>query len=128
MSGQLSYDRSEHVGDVGAEDEVGEADLLSPPLDLFGGRRRVIRKYCERVRGAKDSRVGVGGRHERRNRVADYRHVEREFNVAVARKSRTSRVTSTRDSSGSSAKVTVSARSAASAWAFGPRTAITTGV
>lgn len=43
MSGQLSYDRSERVGQVGAEDEVGEADLLPSPLDLLGGRRGVIR-------------------------------------------------------------------------------------
>jgi hypothetical protein len=52
MSGQLSYDRSERVGEVGAEDEVGEADLLPSPLDLLGGCRRVIRKYRHRVRRA----------------------------------------------------------------------------
>lgn len=43
MSGQLSYDRSERVGEVGAEDKVGEADLFPSPLDLLGGRRGVIR-------------------------------------------------------------------------------------
>jgi hypothetical protein len=61
MSGQLSYDRSERVGEVGAEDEIGEADLLPSPLDFLGGGRRVIRKYGQRVRRAKRSRVGVGG-------------------------------------------------------------------
>jgi hypothetical protein len=45
VPGQLSHDRSEHVGEVGAEDEIGEADLLPSPLDLFGGGRRVSRKY-----------------------------------------------------------------------------------
>ena len=45
MPGRLSHDRSERVGEVGAEDEVGEADLLLAPLDLLGGRRRVTRKY-----------------------------------------------------------------------------------
>src|SRR5215471_13540531 len=78
VSGQFSYDRSERVGDVGAEDEVGEADLLPSPLDLLGGRRGVIRKYRQRVRRAKRCGVGVGGRHERRDIVADNRHVERE--------------------------------------------------
>jgi hypothetical protein len=53
VSGQLGYDRSERVGEVGAEDEVGEADLLSSSLDFFGGRRRITRKYGERVRRAK---------------------------------------------------------------------------
>lgn len=41
MSSQLGYDRSERVGEVGAEDEVGEADLLPSPLDFLGCRRRV---------------------------------------------------------------------------------------
>ena len=45
MSGQLSYNRSERVGEVGAEDEVGEAGLLPSPLDFLGGRRRVVREY-----------------------------------------------------------------------------------
>jgi hypothetical protein len=60
-SGQLSYDRSERVGEVAAEDEVGEAVLLPSPLDFLGGRRRVIRKDRQRVGRAKRSRVGVGG-------------------------------------------------------------------
>jgi pimeloyl-ACP methyl ester carboxylesterase len=81
MSSQFSDDRSERVGEVGAEDEVGEADLLPSPLDLLGGRRRVIRKYRQGVRRAKRTRVGVGGRHKRRDSVADHRHVEREFDV-----------------------------------------------
>jgi hypothetical protein len=42
-SGQLSYDRSQHVSEVGAEDEIGEANLLSSPLDFLSGGRRVIR-------------------------------------------------------------------------------------
>ena len=46
----------------------------------------------------------------------------------MARKSRTTRVVSTRSSPGITAKVTVSAMSAASARALGPRTANTTGV
>jgi len=46
----------------------------------------------------------------------------------TARKSRASRATSTRDSPGNCTKVTASATSAASAWAFGPRTAMATGV
>jgi hypothetical protein len=46
-SGQLGYDRSEHVGGDGAEDEVGEADLLPSPLNLLGGCRRVLRKYLQ---------------------------------------------------------------------------------
>ena len=81
-SGQLSYDRSQRVGEVGADDDIGEADLLPSPLDFLGGGRRVIRKYGQRVRCAKRSRVGVGGRHERRDRVADDRHVQRELDVA----------------------------------------------
>ena len=82
MSGQFGYDRGERVGEVGADDEVGEADLLPSPLDFLGGGRRVIRKYGQRVRCAKRSRVGVGRSHERRDRVADNRDVERELNVA----------------------------------------------
>ena len=39
VAGQLGYDRSEHVCEVGAEDEIGEADLLPSPLDLLCGRR-----------------------------------------------------------------------------------------
>ena len=81
-SGQLSYDRSQRVGEVGADDDIGEADLLPSPLDLLGGGSRVIRKYGQRVRCAKRSRVGVGRRHERRDSVADNRHVERELNIA----------------------------------------------
>ena len=65
-SGQLSYDRSQRVGKGGADDDIGEADLLPSPLDFLGGGRPVIRKYGQRVRCAKRSRVGVGGRHERR--------------------------------------------------------------
>src|SRR5215472_9841835 len=81
MSGQLSYDWSERVCEVGAENEVGEADLLPSTLDFLGGRRRVMREYGQRVRRAKRSRVGAGGRHERRDGVADDRHVERELDV-----------------------------------------------
>src|SRR5262245_49486606 len=81
MPGQLSYDRSERVCEVCAEDEVGEADLLPSTLDFLGGRRRVIRKYGQRVRPAKRSRIRVGGRHKRRAGVADKRHVERELDV-----------------------------------------------
>ena len=83
LTGQLSHDRGERVGAGGAEDEVGEADLLPSPLDLLGGRRGVIRKYCQRVHRAKRCRVGVGRRHERRDGVADHRHVLREFDVAA---------------------------------------------
>ena len=43
-SRQLSYDRSKRVGEVGAEDEIGEADLLPSALDFLGGGRRIIRK------------------------------------------------------------------------------------
>src|ERR671936_1021291 len=81
-SGQLSYDWSQRVGEGGATDDVGEADLLPSPPDFLSGGRRVIRKYGQRVRCAKRSRVGVGGRHERRDNVADNRHVQRELNVA----------------------------------------------
>src|SRR5438094_2902055 len=81
-SGQLSYDGSQRVGEGGADDNIGEADLLPSPLDFLGGGRRVIRKYGQRVGCAKRSRVGVGGSHERRDRVADNRHVECELNVA----------------------------------------------
>jgi hypothetical protein len=38
MSGQVSHDWGEGVGDVSAEDEVGEADLLASSLNLLGGR------------------------------------------------------------------------------------------
>jgi hypothetical protein len=82
MSGQLSYDWGERVGEVGAEDEVGEADLLPPSLDLLGGRCGVIWKYRQRVRCAKRGGVGVGGRHQWRDGVADHRHVLREFDVS----------------------------------------------
>src|SRR6185437_5779504 len=80
-SDQVSDDRGERVGEVGAEDEVGEAELLASSLDFFGGRR-VTRKYGERVHRAKRSRVSVGGRHERSARVADHRDVERELDIA----------------------------------------------
>ena len=71
MSGELGYDRSERVGGDGAEDEIGEADLLPSPLDFLGGRRRVSRKKGQRVRRAKRSRVRVRGRHKRRASAAD---------------------------------------------------------
>jgi hypothetical protein len=41
VSGQRSNDRGERVGRAGAEDEVGEADLLLSPLDFLGCRRGV---------------------------------------------------------------------------------------
>jgi hypothetical protein len=41
VSGQRSNDRGERVGRAGAEDEVGEADLLPSPLDFLACRRRV---------------------------------------------------------------------------------------
>ncbi|MEV6386586.1 hypothetical protein [Nocardia xishanensis] len=44
-SREFGYDRGEPVGEVGAEDEIGEADLLLSPLDFLGGGRRIIRKY-----------------------------------------------------------------------------------
>ena len=44
MAGELGDDRSERVGEVGAEDEVGEADLFPSPLELLGGGRRIGRK------------------------------------------------------------------------------------
>ena len=44
MSGQRSNDRSERVSRVGAEDEVGVADLLPSPLDLLGCCRGVVGK------------------------------------------------------------------------------------
>src|SRR5215469_17843561 len=81
MSGQLSDDRSERVGEVGAEDEIGEADLLPSALDFLGGGRRIIRKYGQCVRRAKRSRVGLGVRHVRRDSVTDNRHGERELDV-----------------------------------------------
>ena len=56
--GQLSDDRRECVGDLGAEDEVGKAELLPTPLDLLGRGHRGIRKDSHRVRGAPRSRVG----------------------------------------------------------------------
>ena len=45
VSGQLSHDRGERVGEVGAEDEIGEAHLLPSPPDFVGGGPRVSRKY-----------------------------------------------------------------------------------
>jgi len=45
LSGQPGHDGGEHFGEVGTEYEVGVADVLPSPLDLFGGRRRVIREY-----------------------------------------------------------------------------------
>ena len=50
LSGQLGYDWGEGFGEVGAEDEVGVADLLAPPLNLLGGLSWVNRKYGQRVR------------------------------------------------------------------------------
>src|SRR5699024_11580324 len=79
--GQFSDDRSEHVGVDGAEDEIGEADLLASPLKLLDGRLRVLREYLQRVRRAKRSRVDGGNRQVRRDGVADHRHLLREFNV-----------------------------------------------
>jgi hypothetical protein len=52
MSGQFGDDRSERIGGVGADNEVGEAAVLSLPQDLLGGRRRVAREYRVRVRSA----------------------------------------------------------------------------
>jgi hypothetical protein len=69
-----------------------------------------------------------GGCHERGHGVTDHRHVEREFDVSDARKSAAIRMIPARESPGIVMNVTVSARSTASARAFGPRTAITTGV
>src|SRR5205823_2561249 len=40
VSGQLSYHGRERVGHVGAENEVGEAELLASALDLLGGGRQ----------------------------------------------------------------------------------------
>lgn len=37
LSGQLGDDRGEGVGEVGADDEIGEADLFAAALDFFGG-------------------------------------------------------------------------------------------
>ena len=82
VSGQLGDDRSERVSGVGADDEVGEAALLPSSQDFLDGRRRVTWKYQERVRRAQRGRVRVGGCHERGHGVADYRHVEREFDVS----------------------------------------------
>src|SRR6266702_6644855 len=81
-SGQLSYDRSERFGEGGADDDIREADLLPAPLDFLGEGRRIIRKDGKRVHRSKRSRVGVGRRHERRDRVAYDGHVECELNVA----------------------------------------------
>ena len=39
-AGQLGDERSERVGDVGAEDEVGDAGLLASAAQLVGGCRR----------------------------------------------------------------------------------------
>jgi hypothetical protein len=38
-SGELGDDRGELVGEVGADDDVGEADLFRSPLDFLGGGR-----------------------------------------------------------------------------------------
>jgi hypothetical protein len=45
VSVQRSNDRGERVGRTGAEDEVGEADLLPSPLDFLACRRRVSGEY-----------------------------------------------------------------------------------
>ena len=66
-AGQLSYDRSKSVGEIGSKDEIGESNFLPSPLDFLDRRCRVSRKYRQRVRRAKRRRVGVGGRHERRD-------------------------------------------------------------
>ena len=68
-------------GDFGAEDEVGEADLLLSPLDLAGRGRRVVREDRQRVRSAQRSRVGIGKWHECRDCVADERGVLRGLDV-----------------------------------------------
>jgi hypothetical protein len=47
QTGQLGDDRSERISDVGAKDKVREADLLSSPLNLLGGRRRIHGEYGE---------------------------------------------------------------------------------
>jgi hypothetical protein len=37
MSGQLSYDGSQGVGEGGADDDIRETDLLPSPLEFLGG-------------------------------------------------------------------------------------------
>ena len=128
LSGQLNGDGSQCVGAVGADDEVGEAEFLASPLDFLSCRARVVGEDGQRGGGGKRGRVGVGRGHERCDRTADDRDVERELHVPLG-----TEVSGEPGDFGTGfiwpvTKVTVSATSAASAWAFGPRTAITTGV
>jgi len=60
-SGQLSDDRRECVGHVGAEDVVGEADLLRSPLDSSAAAAASSRRIGQRVRRTQRSRVLSGG-------------------------------------------------------------------
>ena len=100
VSGQRSHDRGERVGEVGADDEIGEADLLPSPLDFLGGRRRVIRKYGQRVRCAKRGGSVSGGAMNGATVSPITGTWSASSTSRMARKSRASRATSTRGSSG----------------------------
>src|SRR5690242_3974455 len=83
LSGQLGHDRSEDTGDVGSEYEVREADLLTSPEDFLGGRGGITRQVDQRVRGPDGGDIGVRTGHERSDRLADHRHVQRELHGAT---------------------------------------------
>src|SRR5215471_2341398 len=92
-------------GDFGAEDEVGEADLLLSPLDLVGRGRRVVREDRQRVRGAERSR-GVSGGGMNVATASPMSATCCEGSTSrMAPKSRTHCLTSARTSAGISASV-----------------------
>jgi hypothetical protein len=80
--GEFGDDRSELLGDVGADDDVGETDLLPSALEFLDGGGRIARERGKRFRLPSRVGVGVGGRHERGDPVAEDRHMERQLDVA----------------------------------------------
>ena len=82
LAGELGDDRGECVCGIGAEDEVGEPDLLTSSLDLLGGGGWVAREDGQRIHFPQQFRVRVGRCHERRDQFADHRHMQGELDVA----------------------------------------------
>ena len=114
--------------EFGADDHVRGADLLPAALHFLDGRSRVGRQDRQRVRCAERCRVGVGLVMDSATVSHNDRDVQRDRDVANGAEVSRNLCTSSRRSSGDITNVTMSATSAASARALGPRTAITTSV
>jgi hypothetical protein len=102
-----------------------EVTLLTPSKDLFGGREGSPGSTSNES-APRNAAGPCGGRcHERGNRIADTATWCASSRSRRAQDPAANRVISTREPYGNAANGTVSARSAASAWAFRLRTTIT---